>query len=1252
LNWTNGSLINSRPMNLILRDSAGSEIDRTLEAKDEKDDDRCWGRYPDGRDLGSDLDWRFEKSTRDGPNGGGTPVLYAQEVLDLEFRLTAGCNARGGQVMQAEVSTTSGSSSFHTPAIDVKKANLSLSAVPDRFEAAKGDEITWTILLENTGNGTASQVEVNVTLGSGVQKVQIDSPGKGLNWSYAMLEPGDHKAVRLRAKAVSADDYFNLIRANWGCGPCQNISFLSKLGCRTAIRKEPDYPRSFAIGDLVRYEISADLTKDTRDLWINDTVPKGLIYHRSSLIIHGPTLLKEISVLREDGSMQVCWFLGDVNAAEQIEIDYNALVANDPENQDGLVLPGETATMSWNGGLETDQDEAGDVTLVEPDLILEKSTSSVAVDASDIVTYTLTIFHSAQSHAAAFDIELKDLLPPGMNYSFGSEKVQQGPDTVFDPLHLSWHLSALDSSWNSSRPVILIYNTTVAANPGDKLVNNASLTWTSQAGEQQYERSGSGGVNDYLRRASVSLNAMRLSIKKTADPEPVGVGEILAYTITYESEGREAANNVTIIDKLDPSVSFLSATPSPSEGNDTWRIPQLMPDGLHRISIKVRVSDLLDNGTRLANRFSIKSDEIGPVWSTIYSDVLNGTRLGVNKTALQKAVRRGEEITYFIRVCNSGGQPATNVSVRDVFDSSVEFVSASPLPDRDAAWRVGTLNPGECAEIGLTVRVPQDEVKFESHQIVKGDGFMRAHRDYTTALRPYTIINRADVFSDQTQVSAEAKVKVLGEEGTDLHIREHGSGAYKDLEDLRFISCNKSIRLNRSVEMHHHPTAFQLPGSGLKGFSSLWSESAVARNGITLTSLKESYTHAKDLNCSCKLDLDENGSELEIEASSQGLVDLWSSKKAVDQKGRQKDIFLSQEEYAGRFQIHEGFSEGGRNVIADRSVSGEGYVSADHKAAGTQRSYESGTGTYSAVEEIQTSTNLMAKDIDVHRQGYSYRLTPRIFLNITQAWEEGMWSRSRDRFLGEDYLNAAKLKKRAIVRGSTELESDATFLGTAEFRAISNESGSAQLDVDEMLLGSYSVRRKTVLIRSSKYDRPHLTLSKEGRLNSSGKDSVVAGYILTITNDGNVSLGPISLKEFFPRGTRYMNSSLRPSLLVPNSSTWTFEHLPIGESVKVEVFLDVRECPGDIINRARAEGEFGSTRLNAENLSIIHRAWLGCAPSSNLGSFSAPASASCTHWEEELSNDSEYFDPVLLEGTDLDSCLLSCPATEKTGGGK
>ena len=115
---------------------------------------------------------------------------------------------------------------------------MSLSASPDRFDIAKGDEIAWTILLENDGDGTAYGVVVNVTLDQGLQLVDIDSPKKALNWSYASLAPGQTEQIILKARVVSTQgSYSSTFQARWGSGPCQEIGQLSELGARTALKK-------------------------------------------------------------------------------------------------------------------------------------------------------------------------------------------------------------------------------------------------------------------------------------------------------------------------------------------------------------------------------------------------------------------------------------------------------------------------------------------------------------------------------------------------------------------------------------------------------------------------------------------------------------------------------------------------------------------------------------------------------------------------------------------------------------------------------------------------------------------------------------------------------------------------------------------------------------------------------------------------------------------------------------------------------
>ena len=275
------------------------------------------------------------------------------------------------------------------------------------------------------------------------------------------------------------------------------------------------------------------------------------------------------------------------------------------------------------------------------------------------MTASLSLWQSftpSQSHAISYDVDLEDILPETLVYSPGSAEVLAGPAAAFDAEGLKWHFDAIELDWNCDRKVLLRFNATSHASPGEEIFNNAKITWTSLAGSSPEERTGEGGINDYLRSASAQVNAMELSIGKTADPNPAKVGELLSYTLTYENLGDGVAHNVTIIDELDPRVTFLSADPAPANAdNNTWNVGQLAPDGPHSITIKALVSGTLDNGVQLINRFSVKCDELGPKSGTIFTEVQNGTLLHVNKTALQKAVRRGEEVSYVIKVCNSGG---------------------------------------------------------------------------------------------------------------------------------------------------------------------------------------------------------------------------------------------------------------------------------------------------------------------------------------------------------------------------------------------------------------------------------------------------------------------------------------------------------------------------------------------------------------------------------------------------------------------
>ncbi len=1252
ITWTNGSLINSYKTCVSLLDSAGSEVDRTSTVKDDKNNNLCWARFPNGKDLDSDLDWKNQAATPGSSNGGSSADIYAGESLRLQFNLTADCNAKSQAELSAEISSSAGKTVVPPIPLIIRKANLSISASPDRFDIAKGDEITWTILLENDGEGTAHCVVVNVTLNQGLQLVDIDSPKKALNWSYASLAPGQTERVILKARAVSTlCSYSSVFQARWGIGPCQEISRQSVLGARTALRKMPDQPRSLTVGEIVGFEISADLPRGALCLWINDTIPPGLIYNMSSLSVHGPAVQREQVSENSDGTRQIAWFFGDAIPAETIEIIYNCWLENAPENQDGVVLAGTTARMSWQDGASgrTDADEAGSLTVIEPDLVLEMQATRPFAAPEEPISFTLLLYHSGESHAPAFDVDLQLLLPAGLAYEPGSAEVLAGPAAAFDEGDLRMHLDALDLDWNADKKALLRFNATAHVVPGEQIEGRAIATWTSLAGASAQERTGVGGVNDYLREAGAQVKVMSLSLTKTADPDPVPVGELLTYTLTCEKLGGYAVHDVTIHDELDPGVTFISSDPAPSRINTqniTWNVFEI--NSSYKISMQVRVNDTLPDGALLENRFTISCDELMPKSGRLYTSVLNATLLSINKTPLQKAVRRGEEASYIITVCNKGGQPATNVTVRDVFDSSVEFISVWPETAQDGVWHFPALAPGQCVQMGLTVRVPRTDVQYQSRQNITGQGFVRSYRDYSTSRQPAVLTNRVYVSSDQMQLSSSANVKILAEVGTQLSQREHGSGDYESREDLRFLTANKSIRLERSMRASYHPTTILLPGSGSQNVSCLWHEEVRAKNGITNTSFEESYRYSETMKSESLFDLDENQSKMQIKSGFQGLAHLGTLK--LPAQAHEWGIF-SGEDYAGSFQLEQSIHDLGQGLMMDRSACGLGYVAKDARARG-QRSYESGTGAYESQESWDTFSGFMAKDMDATHLSLSQKVTPRTFLNLSQKWSEGMLLKSPSSLIAEEYSSASRLMMKAVAASPRELKSEANFSGTAKLRTAVGKNKTIAVDRDETLMGDYQVSRRVILSGIAKYDRPHLYLRKDGlRIRD------VASYTITITNDGNATIGPLFLQDLFPPKARFLNATLWPNQLCNNSSNWTLLHLSIGDTLRIEINLDVEKCEPNIINRAVVVGNCSLGQVFAQNRSVLDREYLGCCPpAKRVIKTEAEADApgiGCACWGQESANETDYLDAKLMEmqwddaGEEGGTCPLSCPELEK-----
>jgi uncharacterized repeat protein (TIGR01451 family) len=587
-------------------------------------------------------------------------------------------------------------------------------------------------------------------------------------------------------------------------------------------------------------------------------------------------------------------------------------------------------------------------------------------------------------------------------------------------------------------------------------------------------------------------------------------------------------------------------------------------------------------------------------------------RVVVTKTADESEVECGDDVNYTIRVNNTLGVTLHNVVVRDVFSEPVEFVSASPAPESEGIWKFPEIGSGKGEIIRLRIKVPESQkFEFGSDQRVTGKGFVRVANDYSTSLNRYTIENCAYVTSEETgdTVFSDCEsVTVLGNPGTEFSTREHGSGSYEGEELVRMRTENKSISMDKDMAAAYSPTTLGLYNNRTIEYSSRWTEGASVKNRVTGASMSEYYRHATTIDRESSFKVDKNGTIMEFDTEFEGTGHIGVLQmSSPDATVRSTPAFELQEDYTGSFRIRERADEYGSSTIFNKAASGTGFVAVDKRVKESQRSYEHGTGTYKSEEIIETATNYIAKDISLEGRPSSFKVDGETYSNQSLKWKEGIWSETPETsFIGEEFTGIDRLEKETVARGLNEMDTEAEFSGRARLRTIYvtpvNESDNESMkrprepaiNIDEQYWGDYSIERHLLLEGVSKVDHPHLTVKKSGDLHYED-ETVLARYSITLENDGDRALGPISVEDIYPPKAKYINSSLRPSELTATSANWTLTHLAIGDRSVIEIWLDVTDHAGDeLVNRVEASGAYNDTWVTAANFTALEIDWLTC----------------------------------------------------------
>ncbi len=217
-----------------------------------------------------------------------------------------------------------------------------------------------------------------------------------------------------------------------------------------------------------------------------------------------------------------------------------------------------------------------------------------------------------------------------------------------------------------------------------------------------------------------------LTVTKTDEPDPVPLGELLTYTLSWEVGGNEPAPGVVVSDILPlPYVSFVSCAPlpacqgetAPGSGEVTWdlgnRLPpmsQITRDG-GTLTLTVRVDLRPPNGV-FTNTVFIDDET-----DTRIDRDDEPTRVPLGSFALSKQrlttspITVTEQVEFLIAITNTGAITITSLPLEDIYDPFyLGYVDALPLPDTvslgSLTWNDLTVNlPGAVLPPGASTQV-------------------------------------------------------------------------------------------------------------------------------------------------------------------------------------------------------------------------------------------------------------------------------------------------------------------------------------------------------------------------------------------------------------------------------------------------------------------------------------------------------------------------------------------------------------------
>jgi uncharacterized repeat protein (TIGR01451 family) len=593
-----------------------------------------------------------------------------------------------------------------------------------------GDTLAYTITVDNSGNQPATSVvvtdvvSVHLTSVTPGQGGTYDAPTRTITWNVGSVPPKTQETLTFTAEVVN---------------PTPNNTQLCNQGVVASAELAPeptDNPATPAANDptcvnVVSAPDFSPTTKEVQDLNGGDVQPGDTLRYTITVINQGtetatnvivtdqvPPELTNVSPL-DGGTLSgstITWNVASLAPGQQAVVRFEADVVTPLVN--GTQISNQAFVSATQVPVPVPSDDPDTTTADDPTVVTVTSaadlstTQKTVVDVNggvpqpgDPLSYTITVINTGDSPArgtVVTDVVSTDL-----------ENVVPLDGGV-------WNAATRTITWPAADVVpgtnlVLRFSADLVFPMADGTVvcNQGSVTSQDVTGAVLTDDPATAPAADPTCVTVESEPDLAPTEKTVTDLNGGDVvpGDILRYTITVDNQGTQNATNVVVTDVV--SSDLTNVTPmdggvfNAATSTITWNVGQAPAKGQVTLRFDAQVVLPLDDGTQISNQGSVTAAEIttpvltddpatpatdDPTVVTVVSSPVFSTSQKTVTDVNGGLVEPGDTLAYTLTIVNTGTSLADNVTVADVLDQNITFVSAGQGGTYNAATGTITWN--------------------------------------------------------------------------------------------------------------------------------------------------------------------------------------------------------------------------------------------------------------------------------------------------------------------------------------------------------------------------------------------------------------------------------------------------------------------------------------------------------------------------------------------------------------------------------